>query len=337
MGYLWHLGRGQVRILMGMQPVEEILTREDLPSPVREKLLLVQQAKFFGEEVLGLAASKSYTFFYEVKTPPLGYNLSASPALELEPYRWCFPIAGCVPYKGFFERERADRERDKLAGMGYDIYDRPLVAYSTLGWFPDPIFSTWLGADRPFLVETVLHEMVHGTIYVKNQSAFNESVATFIGEHGTEAFFRRAGSEPDDFFLRLHETWRVEAVFREEMNRLAEGLRRLYASDLDRAAKLQEKARLYREAKDSFRGRLSPDQARRFAQVFQHEWNNAFLVTHLTYYEDLAVWEEVLERFDGDVRAMVGWLKGLQDAQDPLERVRAWLGSQAALDRGNVH
>jgi len=336
MGYLWHLGVGQARILMDMQPVGDYLQDTEIPPPVRGKILLLQQAKSFGETDLGLASSKSYTYFYEVKTPPLGYNLTASPELELVPYRWCFPIAGCVPYKGFFEKKRAERERDKMAAEGYDIYFRPLVAYSTLGWFSDPIFSTWLRADRAFLVETVLHEMVHGTIYIKNQSAFNESVATFIGEQGTVAFFRRSGDEPDAFFQRLHEKWRDQGSFREAMKRLAERLRALYASEQDASVKLREKDRLYREAKEAFRGRLTPDQERRFARVLSTDWNNAFLVTHLTYHQDFGLWEEVLDRFDGDLHAMVQWLKGLKDEKDPFDRVRMWIRTET-LPAGDVH
>lgn len=329
MGYLWHLGKGQARILMGMQRVEEILAREDLHPSMREKILLVQDAKSFGEEVLGLARSRSYTYYYPVPTPPLGYNLTASPALALDPFRWCFPIAGCVPYKGFFEQPRAERERDRMAALGYDVYFRPLVAYSTLGWFPDPIFSTWLEADRAFLVETVLHEMVHGTVYVKDESAFNESVATFIGERGTVAFFRSRGGETDAFFEGLHEAWAVQSLFREEMARLAERLRDLYASGTDPDGKLREKSRLYQEAKEALRERLSPEQNLRFARVLRADWNNAFLVAHLTYNQDLGVWEEVLERFGGNLRAMVDWLKCLDGVRDPLGRVRASLGEPA--------
>jgi len=336
MGYLWHLGVGQARILMGMRPVEKTLRDQGLPAEVREKILLVERAKAFGENVLGLAPSRSYTYFYDVKDPPLGYNLSASPPLELVPHRWCFPIAGCVPYKGFFDKARAERERDKMAGEGYDIYFRPLVAYSTLGWFPDPIFSTWLRGGRAFLVETVLHEMVHGTIYIKSQSAFNESVATFIGEQGTLAFFRSSGVEPEGFFDGLRERWRDQFAFREEMQRLAERLRTVYASDEPPSVKRLEKERLYREAKVAFRDRLAPEEQRWFARVLGTEWNNAFLVTHLTYHQDLGIWEEVLNRFDGDLRAMVLWLKGLKGAEDPFERVRAWLDEGTIAD-ARVH
>jgi len=330
MGYLWHLGVGQARILMGMRSVQTTLGDGALPPEVREKILLVERAKSFGEKVLGLTPSKSYEYYYHVEAPPLGFNLSASPPLELVPYRWCFPIAGCVPYKGFFDRERAERERDRMAAEGYDIYFRPLVAYSTLGWFPDPIFSTWLRGGAAFLVETVLHEMVHGTVYVKNESAFNESLATYIGEQGTLAFFRSGGKAPPAFLDRLQETWGVQTAFRAEMSRLAERLRALYASGRDAPAQRREKDRLYREAKEAFRQRLSPDQERWFARVLDAEWNNAFLVTHLTYHGDLAIWEDVLGRFGGDLPAMVRWAKGLQGEKDPLERVRAWLSAGAA-------
>ncbi len=334
MGYLWHLGKGQARILLGMQPADVVLQDESTDPSVRDKILLLQEAKRFGEQVLGLAPSRSYTYFYQVENPPLGYNLTASPQLELDAYLWCFPIAGCVPYKGFFERERAERERDKMAALGYDVYFRPLIAYSTLGWFPDPIFSTWLGAGRAFLVETVLHEMVHGTVYVKDESTFNEGIATFICERGTVAFFRSRGTDPDAFFHGLNESWAAQNALRDEMRLLAERLRELYASDLDPKDKLQEKSRLSREAKQALRERLSPEQERRFARVFRTEWNNAFVVTQLTYHQDIDLWGAVLDRFAGDLPAMVDWAKGLHGVRDPSRQVRAWLEQPVAEGSG---
>jgi len=324
MGYLWHLGKGQARILLGMQPVERFLRQADLPPGVREKILLVQDAKSFGEDVLGLAPSRSYTYYYEGKVPPLGYNLTASPALELEAHRWCFPVAGCVPYKGFFQKKRAEREAGKMREEGYDVYLRPLVAYSTLGWFPDPIFSTWLKADGTFLVETVLHEMTHGTIYVQDESDFNESVATFIGEQGTLAFFESRASGSATFSDALRKRWKDQEAFRAEMAGLAERLRALYASGRDEAEKRREKDRLYRETKQAFLDRLSPEQERWFAWILDVEWNNAFLAAHLTYHGGLALWEESLRGFGGDLPALIEALKKLKGEKDPLARVRAW-------------
>ena len=332
-GYLLHLGRGQMKIVCGSECIEDVLIDPDVPEWVKGKIRLVLEAKAFGERQVGLAPSKNYTSYYAVKNPPVAYNLTASPRLELEAYRWCFPIAGCLPYKGFFDHDRAVREADKMSERGFDTYLRPVAAYSTLGWFRDPIFSTMLAYGDTALVEVILHEMVHRTIFVKHQGAFNEGVATFVGEKAAEAFFRTRRAEEPGAIERLREKRETARVFQETMFQLDERLRALYGSEGSEAEKLRSRQKIFEETKASLRERLEQLGSTRYEGILSEDWNNAFLVSYLTYHPDPDLWEALYERFDEDLKAMVVWLKGLEKEDDPFSAVRSLLkGSETVTN-----
>lgn len=317
-GYLLHLGRGQLKIVCGSKSIERVLGDEAVPESVKDKIRLVLDAKAFGEKELGLASSKNYTRYYVVETAPIAFNLTASPQLALEAYSWCFPVAGCLPYKGFFSRERALRESNRMAERGYDVYLRHVGAYSTLGWFTDPIFSTMMDYGDTGLVEMILHEMVHGTVFVKHQGAFNEGVATFVGEKGTEIFFRARGGVGVGHIEEMQERKEAQRLFRETMFQIAERLRGLYGMDLEDGDKLSRRGRILEEGKESFRRQLESIDSTRYGGILRADWNNAFVVSYLTYHENPDLWEFLYDRFDRNLRAMVAWLKTLERAEDPL-------------------
>lgn len=325
LGYLIHLGKGQLKILCGRESVEKLLQTNHFSPEQRAKILLVLEAKAFGERSLGLAPSNNYTEYFEVKKPPVAFNLTASPKLSLEAYSWCFPIVGCLPYKGFFDKERAVREEERMEEKGYDTYLRAVAAYSTLGWFKDPIFSTMLRYSDVALVETILHEMVHRTIFLKDQGSFNEGVATFVGRQGTLAFFRERRGLSKEGLRRIQEGWDREKRFGDRLQALAEVLKALYASGEEEGEKLKTRSRLFQDAEASFRKSLSQEEASRFSRVLNREWNNAFLMSYLTYNKDLSLWGAVFAKFRGDLKAMVQWLKGFKGEKDGLARVRSWL------------
>ena len=323
-GYLLHLGKGQLRIVCGSEPIEDVLRDQGVPESLKERIRLVLAAKAFGETELGLAPSKNYTRYYAVKHPPVAYNLTSSPKLALEAYLWCFPIAGCLPYKGFFARERAQRESDRMSDRGYDTYLRPVGAYSTLGWFKDPIFSTMLEYGDTSLVEVILHEMVHRTIFVKHEGVFNEGVATFVGEKGTEAFFRRRGGPGPGYVEEMSGKREAKRLFQKTMFQLADRLRALYPLDLKEAEKLSRRGQIFEEAKESFREEIERLGSTRYDRILKADWNNAFLVAYLTYHEEPDLWEAAYDRFDRDLPAMVAWLKQLEGEKDPMACVERW-------------
>jgi predicted aminopeptidase len=324
-GYLFHVGKGQLKIVCGSQRTEAILRDPQVPESEKEKIRLVMEAKAFGEAELGLASSNNYTRYYLVEHPPIAYNLTASPRLSLEAYRWCFPIAGCLPYKGFFAREKAERESVRMSERGYDTYTRPVAAYSTLGWFKDPIFSTMLRYGDTALVEVILHEMVHRTIFVKDRGAFNEAVATFVGEKGMETFFRSRGGLNPGQIEDMQQTREAKLLFQKTMFDLADRLRLLYSAEGEEQDKLEARDRIFEGAKASLRKGLEALGSTRYGGILREDWNNALLVSYLTYHQDPDLWEALYDRFDRDLRAMVDWLKGLKGEKDPMARIERWL------------
>ncbi len=324
-GYIFHVGKGQLKIVCGTKNIESVLEDPEVPESEKQKIRLVQEAKAFGEAELGLASSKNYTRYYRVEQPPVAHNLTASPKFELEAHTWCFPIAGCLPYKGFFTEERAKRESARMAERGFDTYVRPVGAYSTLGWFKDPVFSTMLKYRDTALVEVILHEMVHRTIFLKDQGAFNEGVATFVGKQGTEAFFRNRGGLSPEQIEAMRQKGEAKRLFQTTMFDLADRLRSLYGSEAPEGEKLARRAMIFEEAKEDLQQGLETLGTTRYQGILKQEWNNAFLVSYLTYHEDPGLWEALFERFDRDLPAMVGWLKGLEGEKHPMARIEEWL------------
>ena len=324
-GYLFHVGKGQIKIVCGSKSTEAILSDPEVRESEKEKIRLVMEAKAFGEEALGLASSKNYTRYYLVKHPPIAYNLTVSPRLTLEAYRWCFPIAGCLPYKGFFAKERAERESARMSEREYDTYMRPVGAYSTLGWFKDPIFSTMLRYGDTALVEVILHEMVHRTIFVKDQGAFNEGVATFVGEKGMETFFRSRGGLDPGQLEAMQQKREEKRLFQETMFDLADRLRLLYNAEGEDGDKLAARGQIFEDAKASFRKGLEALGSTRYGGILREDWNNAFLVSYLTYHQDPDLWEALYDRFDRNLAALVDWLKQLKGEKDPMGRIERLL------------
>ena len=214
-GYLWHVTVGQATILLQQRPVEEVLHDARLTPQEQHKLRLILEVRSFAITQLDLRASKSYTTFVQLDRPYVSYNLSAAPADALTPYVWRFPLLGSMPYKGFFDKEYALREQHALDEQGYDTYLRGVRAYSTLGYFDDPILSSMLAYDDVFLINTIIHEMLHQTVWIKGSVSFNESLANFVGEHGTLAYLRqRYGVDAPEY--QHYRALRADALVFEE-------------------------------------------------------------------------------------------------------------------------
>ena len=188
--YLFHAAAGQLRLLYHAVPVEDVLQRDSLPEAERKRLSLVSRVKDFGENELGLKKSESYQTINLKDQSPI-FTVSASPKDKLALKTWWFPVAGHVPYLGFFDLEAARKERDGLAAEGFDAFVGKAEAYSTLGWFNDPLTLNLIQGSDLNLVETILHEMTHATLYVKGQGEFNEGLAQLVGKRGALLFFEQ--------------------------------------------------------------------------------------------------------------------------------------------------
>jgi predicted aminopeptidase len=189
--YLLTQAQGQLRVLLNSERIDRLLADPKVPDSVKLKLLFVREIKAFGEHELGLKKSSNYESFYDTKGQPITYIVSACRKDRFEPYLWWFPIVGDVPYKGFFHQEDAQEEARALKEEGYDVALGTAAAYSTLGYFPDPVLSTMLDYPPEQLVALILHELTHGTIYLPGGADFNEGLASFVGWQGALEFARR--------------------------------------------------------------------------------------------------------------------------------------------------
>jgi len=180
--------KGQLNIIYNAQPISEVIENPLTPDSVKAKLILIREIKKYAVDSLGLAETNNYETYYDQKGKPALWVLTAAPEFKMEPYKWKFPFLGSLSYKGFFQKQKGVDELQLLKKKGFDADLSTVSAWSTLGWFGDPVMSSMMRKNVGSLAELIIHEMTHTTLYVKGNVEFNENLATFIGEIGAEKF-----------------------------------------------------------------------------------------------------------------------------------------------------
>jgi predicted aminopeptidase len=186
--YGWWQAEGQLHILRNVEDVEDVMADPTFPDSLKRRLMLIQEIKKFGVDSLGLNASDNYTTFYNQHGKPILWVVTASERYKLAAKEWKFPLIGTFPYKGFFDEEKANRQEKELIEAGYDTDINEVSAWSTLGYLKDPILSSMLNRSQSSLANLILHELTHGTLFVKNNLELNENLASFVGDWGAIRF-----------------------------------------------------------------------------------------------------------------------------------------------------
>ncbi len=287
--YLTRAGIEQTAILEKRKPLERLVADSSIPADTRAYLRLVLAVR---EEAvaLGLKAGKTYTSYTDVGRDTLLLSLSASPKNCICPFTWKYPIVGRIPYKGFFDVAMAQREADKLAARGYDVSLRPAAAYSTLGWFEDPLLSTAMVKDSVELASLVFHEIAHNSLYVKSATPFNESFAQLVGYRAAEEFFRERGDSA--LADRARDRWQDEIVLGEFYDALIGRLDAFYAGKPTGDSLDAGRRAIGRWAKEQLEGPLGARlRTIRVGRLAERPINNAALVgvriyrTHLDWFD----------------------------------------------------
>ena len=315
--YYGHVVHGQAALLVHRRPIADVVRDPSTDPQLARRLRLAAQARQFASTRLGLPHNRSYTTYVDLHRPYVAWNVFATERWSVDALPQCFPVAGCVAYRGYFDRSRAQAHAAQLEAQGEDVWIGPVPAYSTLGWFADPILSSMLRWDDDELAGTIFHELAHQQLYVKGDTAFNESFASFVQRQGLREWRAARGLPPPD-----PRALAIERDFTRQVLALRERLRRLYAGTRDETALARGKQAQI----EDFR--------RRYAQWRDTHWpgdhrydawvaapiNNARLLPFVLYDRWTGAFAVLFERaerqwdaFFAEVRALAGQPKAARD------------------------
>jgi len=240
---------GQLAILAKKQSIDLVIKDEQTPEGIRQKLRLVEKIRDFAEQELLLPANGSYEEYSDLARPYVVWNVFAAPEFSLEPVRWCYLILGCLAYRGYFDKARAQQFAAALQAKGMDVYTGGVRAFSTLGWLHDPVMNTMLDRADHELARLLFHELAHQKLYVKDDTAFNEAFADAIAIIGTERWMKTQGEARPAFALEL----KRERQFVGLVLQYREKLAGLYASKIPDQAKRSKKSAIIMELRAACR------------------------------------------------------------------------------------
>ena len=250
-GYYWQTITGHLAILQRAEPVNSLLAQADLDPRIRQRLELAQEIRRFAVAELGLPDNGSYTRFADLHRPFVTWGVVAAPELSLRLTQWCFPVAGCVTYRGYYSLEAAERYAARLDAEGLDVQINGVPAYSTLGWLDDPLLSTFINYPDAEVARLVFHELSHQVVYAPGDSMFNESFASTVEQLGVERWLGKHGT-PDQRLSYRQQRLRREK-FLELLGRHRDVLAAVYAARTSDAEKRESKRRVFEALKEEYR------------------------------------------------------------------------------------
>lgn len=306
------------------EKISELMQRDSLSENTRQLLLLTKKIKAFSVEKLGLADDGNFSTYVHVDGKNIVHVVSASKPDRFEPYEWKFPFFGSFPYKGYFQMKDALNMAQKLEKKGYDVYVRGAGAYSTLGFFTDPIYSYMQEYSIYNLAAVIIHEQTHATIFLKNQVQFNEAMASFVGDEGALLFIRENYGENSDFYRNAILAQKDESAFTAFIKSLYNALADLYAKNLTVEIVKSKKQSIISHYKNTFENQYdSLFSTKTYKNFPQKNINNAYLTAYMTYTYDLNCFYELLQRNGSSLPKTISQLQ-LIDKKDvnPEESVR---------------
>jgi predicted aminopeptidase len=271
---------GHIRLLSAARPVDAWLSDPATPAELKERLETARRIREFASRELHLPDNASYTAYADLGRRFAVWNVFAAPKFSVDPKSECFPFTGCVAYRGFFSEREAQRHADKLRAEGYDVYVGGILAYSTLGWFDDPLLSTFIRYPDAQVARLVFHELAHQVVYAKNDTTFNESFAVTVEEEGVRRWLAAEGRTSELAAFHAAQARKRELAARIKETR--ERLKTIYAMQLSPEQMLEQKRGEFDRLRAAFPG------------IVPAEPNNAFLVSIALYNELVPAFERLL-------------------------------------------
>jgi predicted aminopeptidase len=319
-GYLLQAAHGQWQLLRARTPIARVLAAPDTPAPLRERLRMLQAARAFASATLGLPDNRSYTTYAALGRPYVVWNVVAAPPFSVQPRQWCFPVTGCIAYRGYFRERDARRYAGSLAARGDDTLVAGVAAYSTLGRFADPVLDTMMGRGDADLVGTLFHELAHQLIYLKGDSAFNEAFAMSVERAGVARWLAAQGrsGELAGWLQRQAQQAAITRLFADGRARLAT----LYAQPMAAAQLREQKAVEFAALAARVRDYEAAQGLRSGYDAWLDEGlNNAHLASVATYFDCVPGFERLLAQHDGELQPYYDAVRAL--ARGPASARRA--------------
>ncbi len=308
-------GIGQIKIVHNARPIEEVLADSTFADSLKPKLRYIQEIKKFAVDSLGINESENYSTVYDQKGEPLMWVVTASDPFQVKPYEWHFPFLGTFTYKGYFSKEKAEKEIKRLAEEGYDTELGTARAWSTLGWFKDPILSEMLKDEEGKLARLIIHELTHGTLYIKDSVEYNENLATFVGDQGSVLYLKmKYGEDSKELKGYLGHLSDLDKYSKHVLKGLGY-LQAMYSSneflELSIPQKKEKKEAIIKSILQSA-DTISFYDSSRFEKVLSSDFevNNTFFITYMMYREEQNQFEvEFRTKFNSDFKKYLAYLK----------------------------
>jgi predicted aminopeptidase len=332
--YYWQGAAGQWDLISRSEPIPEVIGKSD--AALAARLARIREIRAFASQELGLPDNGSYTRYTDLGRPFVTWNVFATPELSMTPRQWCFPIAGCVNYRGYFREDEAVVEETRLRAAGDDVYIGGVPAYSTLGWFDDPVLSSFVRWPETEVARLIFHELAHQLLYVKSDSIFNESFATAVEEAGLARWL--AARKDPLLAKQAARAERLRALFRDLVRTTRDKLYEIYASSLSDDEKRRGKAETIAAMKAAYdTAKAGEPGLGGYDRWFAQKPNNAALAAIGIYTDRVPAFRELLHETDDDlpafyerVRVLAAKPKALRDAELDSLSLRAATGAMSA-------
>jgi predicted aminopeptidase len=337
LGYYLQSVSGQFDLWRRERPIEEVVNDPATPETLRRKLTAVVEIRAFASRELRLPDNRSYRLYADLGRPYVVWNVFATEEFSVQPAQWCFLMVGCVSYRGYFSKDDADRFATELGRQGYDVYVGPVPAYSTLGWFPDPVLNTFIHYPVAEIARLVFHELTHQVVYVRDDTVFNESLAVAVEQEGVRRWLTRAGDAQQKSVYER--TQRIRAAFVQLVRKHRERLDELYRTELAPEEMRARKMEILRNLEQEYEAIKLQDWGgfAGYDPWFARKPNNAQLASIAIYTQMVPAFQALLEREGGDLlrfHAAVRALAGLPKAERTAQLIR--LAPQVARDLDSI-